>query len=223
MLSDAMDCISSTILPTWIVNTFVSMCKSVRVHTLKLQFLAFSTSYNVMWHEYPAICRKKSISVFFFQGLSRFREWHREEECWRMFLNVYMRVISEKGAISALKWFILKIHLTIGKRSKFIWGKKDQNSESYKNCSWIILKTFNCITKNKTKNHLFPFSLNPRKKGLKVWKGRLKPTVRKIVKCNILRKLKERLLNSELKIYNTLTLFKLFKGKLEHGVSLQES
>ena len=85
------------------------------------------------------------------------------------------------------------------------------------------MKTFNCITKNKTKNLLFPFSLNPRKKGLKVWKGRLKPTVRKIVKCNILRKLKERLLNSELKIYNTLTLFKLFKGKLEHGVSLQES
>ena len=170
MLSDTMDCIWSTILPTWIVNTFASMCKSVRVHTLKLQLLAFSTSFDVMWHEYPAICRKKSTSVFSFHGLSRFREWHREEEGWRIFLNVHMCVISEKGAINVLKWFILKMHLTIGKRSKFIWVKKDQNSESYKNCSWITLKTFNCITKNKTKNDLFPFSLNPRKKGLKFGK-----------------------------------------------------
>ena len=53
---------SSTILPTWLVNTCVSMCKSECTHRLKLQFRTFSPSFDITWYASAAIYRREFLT-----------------------------------------------------------------------------------------------------------------------------------------------------------------
>ena len=61
--------ISSTILPTWLVYLFVSICKSECTDRLKLQFFTFSTSFNLKWYaEVVLISTANQMTCFYMKS-----------------------------------------------------------------------------------------------------------------------------------------------------------